>query len=294
MYKYLWPIRLGALSSLSFAIGLVGHAAELPGPSEQLVPGGKRHVLQLIRNADGVVQRESATLVSGNWSGYVQANYETNTTYTSASFSWVVPTVTFGKENNKSETVEASAIWVGIGGFCESAACSTVDQTLIQLGTAQEVNSTGQTLYYAWVETLPESESPFAYVSPGDQMTASLACVVNCTAGATQVWEISMSDLTQGWRASGDVSYKSSLLSAEWIVEAPSSSNGTIYPLADFNTVTLSSLTADGVNPGLTSAEALYLEDSQGQTSSVSLPAAGDEFSACWAAGSSFAACATP
>ncbi len=291
MHKCLSPSRIVACLSLAF--GLAGHAAELPGRSE-LTPGGKRHVLQLVRNSDGAVQRVSDTLYSTNWAGYAQPNYQTNTTYTSASFSWVVPAVTFGKENSKSQTVEASAIWVGIGGFCENAACSAVDSSLIQMGTAQEVNNAGQTLYYAWYETLPQAEVAFAYVSPGDHITTLLECLANCKAGVTQTWEIVMADVTQGWKASGTLSYKSSLLSAEWIVEAPSNSNGTVYPLADFGTVTLSGLVADGLNPGLISTEAIYLDDSQGQTASVSVPVAGDEFSACWAAGTLFAACAAP
>jgi hypothetical protein len=295
MHEYRWPCRIAAWSGLALAIGLAGHAAELPGRSgDLLVPGGNRHVLHLIRNSGGTVQRVSETLYSTNWSGYAQPNYQTNATYTSASFSWVVPAVTFGKENNKSQTVEASAIWVGIGGFCENAACSIVDQTLLQMGTAQEVNSAGETLYYAWYETLPQAETAFAYVSPGDRIAVALDCLSNCKVGVTQTWEIVMADLTQGWKASGTLNYKSSLLSAEWIVEAPSSSNGTVYPLADFGTVTLSGLLADELNPGLISSEAIYLEDSQGQTASVSVPVAGDEFSACWAAGTAFAACAAP
>ena len=122
-------------------------------------------------------------------------------------------------------------------------------------------------------------------------MTASLTCITNCNSHATQMWTLTMQDLTRGWTFSKNVSYASSLLSVEWIVEAPYS-NG-ILPMADFGTATLSVALADSLDPGLISAQAIYLQDPKGQTTSVSAPTGGDAFNACWGSGS-FATCASP
>jgi hypothetical protein len=251
----------------------------------------KHDVNRVLRNPDGTVQRVFGYSVSGNWSGYSQDNYLTNVIYTSASFQWTVPSVKFVAHGF--ELQQASAIWVGIGGDCENSSCSKEDSTLIQLGTEQDVNIFGQTSYYPWYEVLPASETQISEtVKPGDQMTASLACVANCTSHATQLWTLTMQDVTRGWVFSKNVSYASSLLSVEWIVEAPTSVG--ILPMADFGTATLSAAVEDSLNPGLSSSQAIYLEDAKGQTTSVSAPAAGDAFNACWGAGSTFVSCGPP
>jgi hypothetical protein len=253
----------------------------------------KHDVNRVLRNPDGTVQRIFGYALSGNWSGYAQDNYLTNATYTSASFNWTVPAVKFVAHGF--ELRQASAIWVGIGGDCEDSSCSKEDSTLIQLGTEQDVNIFGQTNYYPWWEVLPASETQISEtVEPGDQMTASLACIANCKSGAIQLWTLTMQDLTppREWKFSKNVFYWSSLLSAEWIVEAPYS--GGILPMADFGTATLSAALEDSLNPGLIASQAIYLEDPKGQTTSVSTPSGGDAFSACWGPGPGFAACPVP
>jgi hypothetical protein len=50
---------------------------------------------------------------------------------------------------------EYSSSWVGIGGGCVTAGCTVTDTTLIQAGTEQDVNSSGQASYYAWWELVP-------------------------------------------------------------------------------------------------------------------------------------------
>jgi hypothetical protein len=183
----------------------------------------KHDVNRVLRDSDGTVQRESGYVVSENWAGYVQDNYLTNAYYTTASFQWTVPAVKFVPKGL--EFQQASAIWVGIGGDCENSSCSKEDSTLIQLGTEQDVNLFGQTNYYPWYEALPFSETQISEtVEPGDQMTASLTCIVNCKSNAIQEWTLTMQDLTRGWKFSKNVFYWSSLLSVEWIVEAPSAS----------------------------------------------------------------------
>jgi hypothetical protein len=254
----------------------------------------KHGLIQVLRNPDGTARKTTyGQFLSGNWSGYSVANFETNALYTSASLNWTVPTVTYDKGKRSGRT-QVSAIWVGIGGFCENSGCTAGDETLIQLGTQQDVEKNGTTDYYPWYEVLPASETPISEtVKPGDQMTASLTCTANCTSGATQTWALYMQDITQGWTFSINLSYASSLLSADYIIEA-TESDGSISALADYGVVTLTSTTADGINPGLVSTEAIYVEDSHGETGDVSTPVGGDAFNGCWDSGTTFATCNPP
>lgn len=240
---------VAALAVLGTSGGVAAAASAKHGP------------IHLRRNPNGTLTRGLRNqLISGNWSGYALAGYQTNSSYTSASMTWTVPTVTFGQSTDSTSSVQYSANWVGIGGFCENATCTQVDNTLIQLGTQQVVSSTGQTSYGAWYETLPSPENAINTrkypVMPGDSVTATLQCTSCSTiagpvfapgnggghsgksgggGGSGQSWVLTMTDNTAGWTWSKNVTYNSSLTSAEWIEEAPSSSGG-ILPLADFGT----------------------------------------------------------
>ncbi len=267
---------------------VVGHEA-LGGAVQQHVADRSR--IHPRRDADGNMMRgtqhESET---DNWSGYFVANYLTSALYNSTQGSWVVPAVTYGATNaNRSKAYSAS--WVGIGGVCLSSNCSNsnADDTLIQLGTEQDVSRSGVPTYYAWYEMLPANSVTIPYpVNPGDRMTASVQCVASCTS-ATQSWALTMTDVTAAWTWSQTFSYASSRLSAEWIEEATSictgnaSSSCTIQPLADFNLATFTSVSANGVNPLLTlDQNGVILVDSAGQTANVSIPQGGNNFTACW------------
>src|SRR5436309_6910450 len=88
---------------------------------------------------------------SNNWSGYNQGTLEkSGTMFHQVSGDWTVPTATA----HKSGEAEYSATWVGIGGGCVDALCITTDNTLIQAGTEQDVNS-GLAPYSAWWEVIP-------------------------------------------------------------------------------------------------------------------------------------------
>jgi hypothetical protein len=184
---------------------------------------------------------------------------------------------------------EYSSSWVGIGGYCENASCTAVDNTLIQLGTEHDVSSRGATQYYAWVEVLPNypilisPDYPYcdslscAYaVDPGDSVTASLSCKSNCNPGQTQSWYLTMKNATKGWTFSTTVSYASTLMSAERIQEAPSSSAG-VLPLADFVTATFDPTVNAGSAPnfppganGTVGPDAMLMVDPYGETSAPS------------------------
>jgi hypothetical protein len=166
---------------------------------------------------------------SANWSGYAETS--TAGTVDSVTGTWVVPTTTGSAGSMVAE-------WVGIDGFD--------DGTVEQIGTAQQVVTTGSgrfgqggtttTQYYAWYELYPQEAmielNPTTYpVQPGDTITATVAW----TSGESFKMTISSS---RGWSDTiiQTSTATASEMSAEWIVEAPSSGNQ-ILPLADFGTV---------------------------------------------------------
>ncbi len=169
---------------------------------------------------------------SGNWSGYVSSSG----TYTGVGATWTVPTAT------ASGSLSADATWVGIGGI------TTND--LIQVGT-QAVFQSGSTQpsYSAWYEMLPASNVPISMtISAGDSVTASVA---QQSAGN---WLVAFRDNTTGQSYQTNLTYSSSLSSAEWIEEMPSLSSGNSFiPLDNFGTVSFSGTwaTQNGSNVGI-------------------------------------------
>lgn len=263
--------------------------------------------IRTLRNSDGSLKLGPKNQVeTENWSGYAVANFATEATYTGAAASWSVPAVSYAapppvchlvfSRGRISEVcaspnvgAEYSSSWVGIGGFCEDASCNKVDNTLIQLGTEQDAASNGATEYYAWIELIPNnpivvaSNYPHcnslscAYpVKPGDKITASLSCTSNCSPGKSQSWTLTMTDATEKWTFSTTVSYSSTLLSAEWIEEAPSSGAG-ILPLADYSTATFDASSTAAI----ASPQSIEMVDPYGETSVPSSIASG-VFATCW------------
>jgi hypothetical protein len=306
------------LAGVTLAAGLVMTVTQGDTPLPFGAPHVRHHApISAHRNDDGTLKRGLRNEVeTSNWSGYAVANYQPpNATYPSASATWVVPTVKSSAPAPVCHTVKSffggtrtvcttsrgtaaySSSWVGIGGFCENSGCTSVDSTLIQLGTEQDVSSNGQASYYAWTEVLPNSESELSTrsypVKPGDVITASLECTANCTDGATQTWALYMHNQTEGWTYEANVSYASSLLSAEWIEEAPSSFAG-VLPLADYGTATFDPA-ANGSTPTLTeSVNGIEAANPYGQTSYPSAQAGNGAFSTCWGPGPGFASCPAP
>jgi hypothetical protein len=265
---------------------------------ETSTPTDFRHApIEVHRNPDGTPAHGLKNQwLSGNWSGYELANFQTGQKYTQAQMTWVVPTVTYGQSSDSTSSSEYSANWVGIGGFCENRLCTRGDKTLIQLGTEQDVAPDGTTQYYAWYEMLPAAETPLPpnnVVKPGDTITGSLECVSGCSA-KTQMWLLTMSNKTENWTWSQSFTYASSMLSAEWIEEAPY--QGGVLPLADFATASFSA--TGGVNNGQTpslvlSANGIEMKDTWGQTSAPSSATSLANFDACWGY-TTFASCPTP
>src|SRR5262245_48656832 len=116
-------------------------------------------------------------------------------------------------------------------------------------------------------------------VQPGDLMHASLSCNQPCSS-KKQNWTLWMNNETRNWTWSMPLTYSSSLLSAEWIEEAPY--EGGILPLANFGTAHFPGANlANLTSPAVTSANAIQMQDPWGQwanPSAASVP----NFNVCW------------
>jgi large repetitive protein len=179
---------------------------------------------------------------STNWSGYaVETDLSDPATgaVTSVSGSWVVPAV--------SGTGTAySSVWVGIDGYSSSS--------VEQIGTDSDIVN-GKAEYYAWYEMYPSASVTITTleIHAGDAVTAQVEYVTTdqYPQGA---FELSISDTTTGETYSitlpdeissgqGQATTKADRSSAEWIVEAPSSTYG-VLPLANFGSVTFTDASA--------------------------------------------------
>jgi len=129
-------------------------------------------------------------------------------------------------------TPGVGATWVGIGGVSS--------QDLIQAGTQDVAAGGGQAEFQTWIEMLPQASQqvPVAVV-PGDSVTVS----ITEQGAGIGYWQISITNNTSGQTYQTNVQYASSESSAEWIMEAPSGSNG-VLPLDNFNSVSFASATA--------------------------------------------------
>ncbi len=166
---------------------------------------------------------EGRTLGSLSWAGYiVSQDFNSPFGVTAIEASWMVPQLNVSAEDGY------SSVWIGIGGQRE--------KSLIQVGTEQDL-SNGQETYNAWYELLPDYSVAIngLTISPGDTIVASLTL----TNAKANIWNIELSDSTNGQTFIIGVSYNSSLTSGEWILERPSVNNQ-ISNLSDFGNVPFS------------------------------------------------------
>lgn len=189
----------------------------------------------------------SAGWASSNWSGYAITG-----SFTSITGSWTVPTV------SPSRGSAYSSAWIGIDGFNNS--------NLIQTGIEADYYS-GSAHYGAWWEILPAAETviPSITVRPGDAMSASI------TKGSGSSWTIFIKDTSSGQSFSTTQSYSGPGTSAEWIEEAPTV-GGHVATLANYGAVTFDPGTANGANPGLTTADSGVMIQKGRQVSTPSDP----------------------
>jgi hypothetical protein len=231
-----------------------------------------------------VVHTSLNTNTSSNWFGYQQGALEQGgKLFNSVTGNWTVPTAT----QHTSGQAEDSADWIGIGGGCVDSGCDAGDNTLIQTGTEQDVSATGGASYDVWYELVPapELEITSMTVSPGDSMHASISQVV----GDSDVWDITIQDLTKGESYSTTVPYSSTMDTAEWIEETPLEigTDAGFAALPNLTNPAFNSATDDGANPHLTTSEEMDLTDSNGDV--IGAPSApnstGNGFDECtWSA----------
>ncbi|HUY64052.1 MAG TPA: G1 family glutamic endopeptidase [Acidimicrobiales bacterium] len=222
----------------------------------------------------------AATGQSNNWSGYNQGYLEKNTLFKSISGQWVVPTATY---RSGGPTTENSASWVGIGGGCLNTSCSLTDaSSLIQAGTEQDVSSDGTTSYSAWWEIVPAPQVSVSTVAvhPGDLVSVSIAYTV------PELWTITLTDRTDGQGFTQTVPYPSTMLTAEWIEEAPIVVGGGSAgeaSLPNLSTVHFDSATVNGHSAGLSPAEEVQMVSTTNQIDATpsSPDLEGDGFNDC-------------
>jgi hypothetical protein len=237
---------LRAVAAVGFTAGLaliVAPAANASGSVHSATANARDHVISHTRSAQQ----------SSNWSGYAETG-----SYSSATATWNVPTVTTGSGS------QYSSDWVGIDGYNNS--------NLIQTGTEQD-NINGTAEYQAWWEILPAAETPISSLTihPGDSITGSLT-------KSSSTWTIKLTDNTTGKSYSTSKSYSGPADSVEYIQEAPEV-NGSIAKPADISTVTFSGLTENGSNPNLTSSDAIDLVQNGTTYYTPSAPSGGNSFS---------------
>jgi hypothetical protein len=170
---------------------------------------------------------QSVATTSTNWAGYAaQTNLDSPqaNAVTAVSGSWNVPSVT-------GRGTAFSSIWVGVDGYTSS--------TVQQIGTSSDIVD-GQPQYYAWYEIFPNDSFSVANLTihPGDSISASVTYL-----GSDQFSLQLTNNTTNESFAITQTAYGAQRSSAEWIVEAPSSSNG-ILPLAKFGTANITGASA--------------------------------------------------
>jgi hypothetical protein len=245
-------------------------AALASAATASATPGAHGQLLQVRAN----------TNQSTNWFGYNQGSLELGgKQFNAITGDWIVPAATphtAGQDENSSD-------WIGIGGGCIDANCTVGDNTLIQAGTEQDVDASGNTSYSAWWEIIPGPSIQIAdmTVAPGDHMHSSIAEIVP----GANVWTIVVRDVTRNETFTQTVPYSSTHLTAEWIEETPLLL-GTSPGLASLPNLTNPAFTAATVNgapANLKATEEIQLITSSGSViGTPSAPnATGDGFDAC-------------
>ena len=198
---------------------------------------------------------------SNNWSGYNQGTLEQGSTlFHSITAQWTVPTAS----QHTSGQAEYSSDWIGIGGGCVDANCALTDPTLIQTGTEQDVSSNGTPSYSVWWEVIPAPSLTITSMTihPGDRMSASIAELVPFS----DVWTITIKDVTDGQSYSNTVPYPSTHTTAEWIQETPLilGTGAGFAAQPNLTTPAFDLATTNGAPAKLKSSEEIQLVDSSG------------------------------
>ncbi|GHO51213.1 G1 family glutamic endopeptidase [Ktedonospora formicarum] len=158
---------------------------------------------------------------SETWSGYTSLRKGVE----GVRAQWIEPDVA-GKPNAN------VYIWIGVGGW------ETKYHELVQIGTLAYTDEKGKTTHKVWYETLPElSQLTSMTVAPGDR----IAAVMELEPGSHEHWVLSLRDVTRGTEYTKRITYSSSQVYADFIVEDPSLNSTELdvplYPLQRFSPV---------------------------------------------------------
>jgi hypothetical protein len=208
---------------------------------------------------------------SSNWFGYNQGSLELGgKLFNSIAGDWTVPT----PSQHSAGQEEFSSDWIGIGGGCVDAGCNVGDNTLIQTGTEQDVDAAGHPSYSAWWEIIPGPSLTITSmtVGAGDHMHASIAETV----AGSNVWNITLQNVTRGQTFTTTVPYSSSHLTAEWIEETPLllGTNAGFAALPNLTNPAFDLAKVNGANANLNASEEIQLIDSNGNV--IGAPSAPD------------------
>lgn len=245
------PARAAARMTVVVCLSLASLGVATASASAALKSHG-----QLLRLAPHGLKANTNS--SSNWFGYDQGTLEQGSKlFNSITGDWTVPTAT----QHTAGQDESSSDWIGIGGGCIDAGCTATDSTLIQTGTEQDVSS-GTASYSAWWELVPAPSITISgmTVAPGDHMHASIAEAVP----DSNVWTISLQDVTRGESFSQTVPYSSTHATAEWIEETPLEigTNAGFAALPNLTNPGWTSATVNGASAGMKASEAMDLVDS--------------------------------
>jgi len=225
-----WHVHLAAATAGALAALALGHGS--PGPLTIIHAKHNAHHQAHARGHTRPIAAVGASQ-SNNWSGYNQGAFALGRTFHQVAGDWIVPTARRPQPNQAGY----SATWVGIGGGCVDASCTTTDSTLIQAGTEQDVDSSGTASYTAWYEIIPlPSINTGLAVKPGDHVHVD----IHETVLGSEIWSITVQNVTTSQSFAVTLSYISSYLTAEWIVETPIvvTNNGTsVGPMPRLTTV---------------------------------------------------------
>jgi hypothetical protein len=241
------------------------------------LPDAHGHVVRIVKPGARANANESS-----NWFGYNQGTLEQGgEQFHSIAGDWRVPRAT----QHVRGRAEASSTWIGIGGGCVDARCNVGDATLIQTGTEQDVSRSGKASYSAWWEVLPGPAFTIRKfrVRPGDHMHAN----ITETFRNSEVWRITLRNLTRNRTFRTKVPYASTHATAEWIQETPViiGVNAGFADLPNLSRTTFNGARVNGRRPGLKNLERMLLTSRNKVIGTPSVPdAQHDGFALCsWA-----------
>jgi hypothetical protein len=256
-----------AVTAASASPGLTHHAVEtaaVGAPISSATAVAPGHPMVAAGGGSAAAAAGNSAIVravkSENWSGYAVHSGK----YRNVSATWIEPAAKCPLPVAKSY----AAFWVGLDGYNSSS--------VEQIGTDSDCS--GHTPhYYGWYEMFPANPVYFkTLVKPGNEMSASVKF------SGADTYTLVLTNLSRHWTHT-IVKQQPGLArsSAEFITEAPSSNTG-VLPLADFGTVTLSSVRVSSILLKKLNPTEIVMVNASGQAKDSTSAIANDRFHNTW------------